>query len=309
MAEREIMGWITLKDGRRIPYFGLSYDRTPDYDLRDALSESKNNSVKDNLKDGKLSKERNALYNKIIEDYFKGHNRYKPGEEKYCLFTGGGPASGKGGFVKNIDKYYSKDDNPVKIDPDEIKKLLLKADTGKDTLDPETTGYYHEESSMLAKRIFEVGIKNNYPVLFDGTATGIKSLIQKLDLASGNGYRTQMCFMTAPAGTVLDSSLSRYANTGRIVDINVMLSAHTKAQAAVPQILKLVDDVKVYSREGGNVVLMASGGKGKPISISDKRSWDIFMKEGAYDLDSGALIRYNQRVAQITANFEKKNKK
>lgn len=286
------------------------FDRKPDYDLSEAVAEKADNSIKQHLdKDGKLTEERQQLHNKIVEDYFRDKKPYAEGEEKWAKFTGGGPASGKGGFVKNIGDYYSSNDNPITVDPDEIKKLLLKADTGEDSLDDKTTGFYHEESSLLAKHIYDIAIKNNYPILFDGTATGIGSLAKKLKLASDHGYKTDMCFMTASANTVLQSSLDRFAKTGRIVNLGFVLSAHTKAQSAVPEILKMCDNAKVYNREGSTITLMATGGKGKTLNIRDKGKYDAFFKPGAYELETGALNKYNQEVNRIKKAQPWKNKK
>ena len=65
------------------------------------------------------------------------------------MFTGGGPASGKSTFTRDVKGYYQNDDNPVILDADALKERLLYADTGKTQLDDKTSTYYHNESVML----------------------------------------------------------------------------------------------------------------------------------------------------------------
>ena len=52
----------------------------------------------------------NKIYGiiQIINSYFKDKTPYEEGDEKIALFTGGGPAAGKGRFSSNIDEFYNR---------------------------------------------------------------------------------------------------------------------------------------------------------------------------------------------------------
>lgn len=220
--------------------------------LSDAIQELefKDNSISKyyNSETKRLSPERRKLYRDIVKTYFKDKVPYKDGDAKLALFTGGGPASGKGAFTKNIDKFYTRDDNPVKIDADDIKNLLKQADT-KDLeakVNNKDTAYYHEESSALAKWIYNIAIKLNYPVLFDGTSAGFKSVKEKVTYANKYGYKTECRFNLSKLETVLNNSITRYEKYGRLVPLEQILNSHIKIANNLENIAKLYDDCKIY---------------------------------------------------------------
>ena len=293
----DIFFW-TDDGGTRHVGFGKAKNVSP-YVIGYQLKTWRPNSIKDNVVyhkgQAKLDSTRYKLHNAIIRDYFKGKTPYKDGEEKLVQFTGGGSASGKGTFTKQ-DGYFSKNGDPVKIDSDEIKMALMKLD-GKST-DP---SYYHEESTLLAKRIYEIALQNNYPVVFDGTASFYPGFMQdKVGLARDNGYKIQMRYMVTDANTALQSSLDRYQKEGRLVPASALLKTHKGAQDAVPQLLKTkeIDDIKVYSRNGNKITLIAEGGKGKS-TIHDQKIWENFQQPNQYDMDTGAMNVYTSRLNSI----------
>lgn len=226
-------------------------------------------------KDGNLTEERKELHKQIIEDYFKNHKPYAPGQEKKALFTGGGGASGKGAFSKDIGKYWSSDDKPMVIDPDAIKETLCHADK-QGLLDAELTAFYHEESSALAKQIYSTAIKHNYPLLYDGTSTNIRSTASRLKAAKDAGYKTEMNFIYADWPTVRQNALDRCKKTGRFVPPNSLLLAHQKSYDAVTNLYNRVDNFTLYDNSGRTMKLVAEGkGNGK-LSVKNKALWDKF---------------------------------
>jgi len=285
----------TDKNGKRHVAYGNAKNITP-YDLSVGLNARRYNSIKQNTHNGKFDSNRYKLHNQIIRDYFQGKKPYGPNDKKIAYFTGGGPASGKGTFSHNIKDYYSKDDNPVVIDPDEIKEKLIKAD-GK-VMTERNTSFYHTESLMLANRVFEIAAQNNYPVLYDGTATNYGTILAKLNAMKNLGYKTEMRYMTSDVNTILDSSLERYRNTGRLVDLARVLSTHEMAQTTAPQLFNVVDDMKLYNRKGNNITLIATGGKGN-MNIKDQKTYDNFKKQSAYKLTKDAYDDYMRKYQEI----------
>ena len=286
-------GKMTFK-GKEVDSIDLSERGTPGKD-----------SLADHVTDkGQLSPERQEVHRQIIEDYFKGHQPYAPGEEKVAMFTGGGGASGKGAFSKDIGKFYSQNKKPLVIDPDEIKKSLAKAD-GREMND-KLTGYYHEESSALAKQIYSTSLKNNYPTFYDGTATG-GGIYKLLDSAKKNGYKTEMSFVYSDWKTVRMNSLDRYRATNRLVPITHLTGAHQKAFESVEKLQDKVDSFKLYDNAGRNLKLVGSQTGGKKLTIHDSASYERFSKSKAeFTLSTDEIQAYNRDVAKI--NREKANK-
>lgn len=150
-------------------------------------------------KNGNMTPEREALHQKIINEYFDGKTPVKDGEEKLYYMTGGGAGTGKSTFVKETGKYYGKNfnlekmkdgtsrfkGNMIKLDADDLKIKL-----GLDKNDPGSAGYLHGESSALVKRITAVAQNNGYNVMLDGTGDGgAKGMLKKIDDAHAKGYK------------------------------------------------------------------------------------------------------------------------
>lgn len=271
-------------------------------DMSDGLSEGKNNSVKDNYDYDKkrMNPDRLALYRKIRNDYFKDKQPYKEGDKKIALFTGGGAASGKGTFSKEIDRFYSKDDKPIKIDPDDIKNLLKQHDTN----DPEAkvndddTPYYHEESSALAKHIYEIAIKTGYPVLFDGTSAGVGSVQKKVDLAHKYGYKTECALNLTSRETALKNALNRFADKGRLVRLQDMFSTYKKIQDNLSNIAKCYDSCKIYDNSNYEYKLIGRSVNGKEIKVLDSNSYKNLTNQ-SFELDDKTQLDFNKKVIEI----------
>jgi len=264
------------------------------------------------LKNGQLTPERAEVHRQIIEDYFKGHQPYAPGEEKVAMFTGGGGASGKGVFTKtnkdtgksNIGDFYSQNKNPLTIDPDDIKKALAKADGTE--INGKNTGFYHEESSALAKQIYATALQHNYPALYDGTATG-SGVYELLKMSKDAGYKTEMNFLYSDWKTVRQNSLDRYVKQHRLVPIREVMKAHKKAYDAVQDLSKssLLDSIKVYDNAGRNLKLTADGGKGKGLSVKDAASWKRFSESsGEFTLNEKQIEDYAKDVAYLKKKYK-----
>lgn len=298
-TELDIFFWTDSQGRKRVSY-GKASNLSP-YDVSYGIRDSRENSVRDNLNHRRdnLSTERRKLHSTIIKEVFKGHKPYTSGQTKVAMFTGGGPATGKSTFTKNVEEYYQNDDNPVILDADALKERLLYADTGKTQLDDETSTYYHSESVILQKRLYEIAVQNDYPVLLDGTAVRYDKFMEKVQQAVDGGYTTKMRFMTADPNSLLDGSLDRYDKTGRIVPLNRILEASEQAQTVIPQLFNAIDDFRVYDRTGSKITLIAKGGKGKKIVKADDKLWDNMQEPNRYHLDSGAIAMYNNKAAAI----------
>lgn len=312
----------TLKAGSKIGRKGnnLTFNGKPieKLDTSEAEPDGKD-SLSKHVKNGELSPERAELHRKIIEDYFKDKKPYAPGDEKVAMFTGGGGASGKGVFtkekdgVRNIGKYYSQDKNPMIIDPDAVKKKLMEADGVK--MSPEMAAHYHEESSSLAKQIYSTAIQNNYPVLYDGTATG-GGIFKLLDKASAAGYKTEMNFLFSDWNTVRQNSLDRYAGGfdekrhpegPRLVPLAQVMGAHSKAFDAVEKLQYKVDKLTLWDNAGRRMTKVGeSSGPKQKLNITDKDAYKRFsFARKEFMVDTDRIDAYNRDVWNIEARLGK----
>jgi len=288
---------VTMSNGKMM-FKGKEVDKIDTSEAGNAGEQS----FADHLdKNGNLSPERAKVHRQIMENYFKDHKPYAPGEEKVAMFTGGGAASGKGVFSKNIGDFYSQNKNPMLIDPDDIKKALAKAD-GKE-MDERLTAYYHEESSALAKQIYNTALQNNYPTLYDGTATG-SGVYKLLDAAKKAGYKTEVSFVYSDFKTVRQNSLDRFVKQKRLVPLHQLTAAHRKAYDAVQKLSGVVDSLKVYDNAGRNLRLTAESKAGKGLSIKDQASWKRFSESsGEFTLNEKQIDDYMQDVLKLKKQY------
>lgn len=283
----------TFKNGK-IQFKGKDVQ---EFDTADALKEikgdekhaPKDNSLAKHLdKNGNLSDERKKIHAEIMQNYFNGvieakkdqkpvaHQPYAPGEKHVAMFTGGGGASGKGAFSKDISKYYSQNNNPMVIDPDALKSVLMKYDfPDRKSIDHELTGWYHEESSALAKQIYATALENDFPVMYDGTATG-GGIFKLRDMAEAKGYSPEMNFIFSDWKTVRQNSLDRLEKSGRFVPPEQQLGAHQKAYSAVEKLQDKFDSFKLWDNAGRNMKLVGESSGRNKLKISNAESWNRF---------------------------------
>lgn len=294
-------GKVTLKNGK-MQFNGKDVQ---DINLAEAGTVGKD-SLADYVRDGKLMPERQEVHRQIIENYFKGHQPYAPGEEKVVMFTGGGGASGKGRFSKDIDAYYSQNKNPMVLDADEIKKQLAAVDGNE--LNDKLTGYYHEESSALVKQIYNTAIENNYPMMFDGTSTNVGSTLKKLQYAEQHGYKSEMCFIFSDWATVRQNSLDRYSKSGRLVPLMPLLKAHMMSYPAVEALQDKFDSFKLFDNAGRNLRMVGESSGKKPLKISNQASWNRFKKvPSEFEISQAEIDKYFEDVKKIKEERERQH--
>lgn len=238
--------------------------------------------------DGKIDPKREELHKRIIRQYLKG---LKPttGQGVYRMM-GGGPASGKGRVIK--DGFVSKMDpaTSVRIDPDVIKEMLpgFKAMSKKTD---RAAAFYHEESSMIAKRLLKVAADEHYNITYDGTGDGsVESVMAKLKVAKEHGYRTEAEYVTVNTDEASKRNVSRYLSamkkgeSPRLVPDDFLRECHPKVTSIGVQVAHLFDKAELYDNNGpigSKPVLIAAGGKGKgftPVPGQEKKFEEFLNK-------------------------------
>lgn len=266
-------------------------------------------------KDGKLSPEREALHQEIINSYFEGKYPVPDGEDKVYYMTGGGAGTGKSRFVGDTEKYYGKDfgaykadeknditlfkGNMIKLDADDIKKKL-----GLNPDDESSAGYFHGESSALVKRITAIAQERGYNVMLDGTGDGgiggwdedkkkWTGMIGKIKNAKEKGYKVYANYGTVSIEEALERNWYRYLDAkidgvpSRLVSPDEVVRTHSKVSQILPELSKNFDGVKLYDTSGKEPKLMASGGNGKSIDqnieLSYNKEYQAFLKKAGYN--------------------------
>lgn len=168
------------------------------------------NSLTDYIdENGNLKPERQKVHDEIIQKFFA--DKIPAGGKATLVMSGGGPASGKS-FIEKSARSEFGDDTTVTIDPDAFKAMLpgYEAMAKKDE---NTAGFYHEESSALAKRAYQYAVDNGINVVYDGTGDGsVKSVMKKLKTAQDAGYAVKGSYVTVDTDEALRRNQARYEN-------------------------------------------------------------------------------------------------
>ena len=218
-----------------------------------------NNSLMEHLdtNTGKISKERVALYNKIINDTLNGIKKPDP-PPPVLEFMGGGGGSGKGytistGVVQVPDKK-----NALHVDSDEIKLKFPEFSkiAASDDIEVAKTAanYVHEESSIVAKMLVKVATEKGLNIVMDGVASDPQKISQEVAKAKSNGYKTKAHYVSAPTEVAVKDNYSRFhenknINERRMVPEEVIRRAHRDVSANFPELAKLYDEVEVVTND------------------------------------------------------------
>lgn len=208
---------------------------------------------------GNLTPEREALHQEIINSLFEGKTPVY-GQPTFTLM-GGGPATGKSSVIKSGDVVI--DANTVKIDSDDIKKLLPEYQKGLELKNAGIASYVHEESSALAKRAMSIANTGHYNTLLDGTGDGsIASLTKKITEARASGAKVVGNYVTCSTQEALKRNAERALKTGRLPPPEMLIRTHKAVSDIAPQTAHLFDEIRLYDTNNG-IKLIATGGNGK----------------------------------------------
>ena len=263
------------------------HDAAKRIDTKDAFEESKRlaqsgrkNSLSDHMDaNGNLSPERQAVHDKIIQNFFSTKVPYDG--QGSLIMSGGGPASGKTFVKKDAESRFGMD-TTVTIDPDAFKAMLpgyeemAKKDKG-------AAAFYHEESSALAKRAYQYAADNGLNVVYDGTGDGsVNSVLKKLKTAQEAGYKVKGSYVTVDTEEALRRNQARYEH---------MLQKFESGESKVPPRLPPEEDVRKIHAAVSDISLQVAS------KFDDFELWDNNVPRG----EKPILIAKTAKGGKLTA--------
>lgn len=271
-------------------------------DTSDAAREiagGKHNSLEGYLdENGNLTPEREAVHQEIINKML--HDKIPVEGQATMTMLGGGPASGKSS-VLNPDT--SGDPHSVTIDPDAMKAMLpgykeMAANSS------DAASYYHEESSALAKRFYEVAVSRNLNAIYDGTGDGSEASVQKkIDTARAAGHKVVGKYVTIDTETAVARNQKRYddavaeGKTPRLVPADYVRSTHAKVTDISVAKASSFDEIEIWDNNGarGQQKLIAKGGSGSGLKAVDTEKFQSFLGKGSrdYSIDASGNVSVN----------------
>lgn len=263
-------------------------------------------------KNGNLTPERERVHKEIIAKIIGNAVPAKDGEQT-IYFSGGGAATGKSGILNNPEKFMGHDkNNTVVVDPDAIKAMF------PDYLnynDMDRAGFFHEESSALAKRITSILESNHYNTFMDGVndSTAAK-MIEKIDEARAHGYKVKGAYIFRDTEECVKSNLNRALKLrekglpARLVPLAVLLEGHAGCSKIFEEIAPHFDSVKLYDQRKFKADEVASCERGKKLKIKNQEAFDFFKSKADFDLTGADLDRYEKLYKNFGIGYYRRNK-
>lgn len=282
-------------------------------DVSDALAETQaykdtggakgieKNSLSDFIdENGNLTPERQKVHDEIVQRVFADKVPHEG--QATMIMSGGGPASGKSFISKGAEEQFGKE-TVVVIDPDKIKAMLPGyADMA--VAGDKAAGFYHEESSALAKRVYQYCLDNNINAVYDGTGDGsIGSVKKKIQAARDAGYKARGEYVTVNTDEALRRNEKRYQDG---------IEAYKKGETDIPPRKPPEKMVRDTHRKVADIQLDAAPlfdefvltdnngpeGSERPVIATCKRNGEIEVAKGMESLMQDALNK-GSRVARV----------
>ena len=313
---------MEVKSGKN-SNFSPKSDKSRKIDVSDAIGEvekfkatngekgRKENSLTPFIdKDGNLSPERQRVHDAIVQNFFK--DKVPANGKPRMTMSGGGPASGKS-FIRDGMERELGVDTTITIDPDDIKGML-PGYTDMAIEGTDAAPHYHEESSALAKRIYQYGLDNGVNVVYDGTGDGsVNSVKKKIQAARDAGYSVDGEYVTVdvdgPDGALVrnqkryERALKKFKEgkadiPPRLPKEEDVRAIHAAVSDIVPQVADMFDNFKLWDNNqpfGEPKTLVATCKRGKGVAV-EKGQDDLinrFLKKGkdGYRYIGGKIVK------------------
>lgn len=250
---------------------------------------------------GKLTPERAKLHKDILRKYLK---KIEKKDDPKIYFTGGGSAAGKGSIAEVFPDMPNSNHGLV-IDADEIKTLIPEYNEMLKNGDSGAAAFVHEESSAIAKKLFELARNRQGDVLMDGTLAGKPDrLIKRIEDSKKTGKDVIGNFVTTDIGEALKRNFFRYQFTGRMPSPDVVIQTHQGVSRNYETLAKHFTKTALVDNNGSKPRIIATSQNGK-LKVTDKQAYNKFMDKLKQD---GNALK-NDFVAKMPAyerEFEEK---
>ncbi|MET0395002.1 MAG: zeta toxin family protein, partial [Chitinophagaceae bacterium] len=179
------------------------------------------------------TEERESLHEDIVNSML-GSKNFSRNRSAYIL--GGAPANGKSTFLNS--SYCGYPASALKIDPDEIKKMLPEYTYMVETEESLAAAIVHEESSFVAKKIRKGAIASGIDIILDGIADGtLQNRIDEYKKFKDGGYYVRMDYVSLGTGLSLALAKKRAEETGREVPEDFVKDMNRIISGLVPEMV------------------------------------------------------------------------
>jgi len=170
-----------------------------------------------------LTPERARLHDTIVAHFLSKFT--EPQVHPLVVVTGGLPGAGKSFGLRGVKEY----EGLLNVNSDDIKALLPEYNGAN-------AGFLHEESDLIATRVFREAVKARQSMILDVTMKSLgeankgitNGLAGRLSAMRDSGYEVQLVFIDVSIDTSVRQAVARYFEQGRFVPPNYIRGAQGK---------------------------------------------------------------------------------
>ena len=200
---------------------------------------------------------RQRLHRELIEEILSGLVPVSK-DERVCLFTSGGTASGKTSAVDElVGKSVSiKVEGGIRIDYDRLKKLLPEYDYMISLGIKEAARYVQSESAKLGAKVFKKSFALGVPIIFEQTLENSKMPLEYTKDLRKKGYTVVVAATHVKEAAGQARALERAGRSGRHVPADVIAKIYAAVPKALFEIRQKVDQVYLFDNNSPKLELM-----------------------------------------------------
>lgn len=221
-----------------------------------------------------FTEEREELHETILDKIINSRS-FSRNKSVYIL--GGAPANGKSTFLQS--KFCSYPVDALKIDPDEIKKMLPEYNFMVAAKEALAANIVHEESSVIAKKIRKEAMRDGIDIILDGVADdSLQKRKEEYANFKKNGYFVKMDYVSLDTKLSLQLAKLRAEQTGREVPQSFVKEMNAIISRLVPELIEnpCFDELSLWdTNEEKNPRLILQHKNGK-LKVIDKVLYENF---------------------------------
>lgn len=216
-------------------------------------------------KTGRLTPERQALHDKIVQRALEGVPETPEGQRPVAVLMVGTPGSGKTTLAEHLGA-----GDFAHVEADLYKQQLPEYKQSLEAGARDAAGVTHEEGKLIANRVWEGSLDQNKSVLYDATGSWPERYMRMIRQLRKRGYEVQLIMPDLSVDESLRRVQKRFEDTGR----NVPESAVRNVDRVVPYSFRKlrheVDGFLLFDNSGDGPRLVWEG-KGGEETVHDEQ--------------------------------------
>jgi predicted ABC-type ATPase len=213
--------------------------------------------------DGKLTPERAALHQKVMDHFTKHVAPVPEGKQPQAVLMMGAPASGKSSMTRGMDL-----GDFVRVDADGVKEQIPEyhaAINHPEGSARNAAAMVHEESSHLAKKVRDHAIESRKNLLFDGIGNNAANYKKMIADLKSKGYHVTVMMSDLDSETGMARAKARAEKTGRWVPESFIREAYERIPKNFETIAADADNFQLFDNRENSPRKVWSKTDGKEI--------------------------------------------